>query len=83
MSSYGICLIVRLCEHSEVSSKYAVTSVIPIASLTLQIGHSDRVGGVAWHPQATLSQSEDVVNMASGAADMTVNLWSLTRYVRL
>ncbi|EJF64117.1 U4/U6 snRNP-specific spliceosomal protein [Dichomitus squalens LYAD-421 SS1] len=40
-------------------------------------GHTDRVGGVAWHPQATLSQSEDVVNMVSGAADQTVNLWSL------
>ena len=44
-------------------------------------GHTDRVGGVAWHPQATLSQSEDVVNMVSGAADQTVNLWSLNRYV--
>ncbi|RPD64233.1 U4/U6 snRNP-specific spliceosomal protein [Lentinus tigrinus ALCF2SS1-7] len=40
-------------------------------------GHTDRVGGVAWHPQATLSQSEDAVNMVSGAADQTVNLWSL------
>ena len=44
-------------------------------------GRTDRVGGVAWHPQATLSQSEDVVNMVSGAADQTVNLWSLNRYV--
>ncbi|KAI0372700.1 U4/U6 snRNP-specific spliceosomal protein [Pilatotrama ljubarskyi] len=40
-------------------------------------GHTDRVGGVAWHPQATISLSEDVVNFVSGAADMTVNLWSL------
>lgn len=40
-------------------------------------GHGDRVGGLAWHPQATLSQSEDVVNLVSGAGDFTVNLWSL------
>jgi len=42
------------------------------------VGHGDRVGGVAWHPQATLTQGEDVVNLASGAGDMNVNLWSLT-----
>ncbi|KAH7926028.1 WD40 repeat-like protein [Leucogyrophana mollusca] len=40
-------------------------------------GHGDRVGGVAWHPQATLSQGEELVNLASGAGDMCVNLWSL------
>ncbi|KAH9840261.1 WD40-repeat-containing domain protein [Rhodofomes roseus] len=40
-------------------------------------GHTDRVGGVAWHPQATLSQSGDIVNLVSGAGDMNVNLWSL------
>ncbi|KAI0731332.1 U4/U6 snRNP-specific spliceosomal protein [Earliella scabrosa] len=40
-------------------------------------GHTDRIGGVAWHPEATLTQSEDTVNMVSGAADLTVNLWSL------
>ncbi|KAH7908922.1 WD40-repeat-containing domain protein [Hygrophoropsis aurantiaca] len=40
-------------------------------------GHGDRVGGVAWHPQATLSQGDGLVNLASGAGDMCVNLWSL------
>ncbi|KZT09945.1 U4/U6 snRNP-specific spliceosomal protein [Laetiporus sulphureus 93-53] len=40
-------------------------------------GHSDKVGGVAWHPQATLSQSEGSVNLVSGAGDMDVHLWSL------
>jgi len=42
--------------------------------------HSDRVGGVAWHPQATLSQPETALNLASGGADGTVALWSLKRY---
>ncbi|KAI6114848.1 WD40-repeat-containing domain protein [Pisolithus croceorrhizus] len=40
-------------------------------------GHGDRVGGVAWHPQATLTQGEGLVNLASGAGDKNVNLWSL------
>ncbi len=47
------------------------------------LGHSDRVGGVAWHPQATLSQSVDSVNLVSGAGDACVNVWSLNRCVRL
>lgn len=42
-------------------------------------GHADRVGGVAWHPQATLTQGEGLVNLVSGAGDMNVNLWSLDR----
>ncbi|GJJ11330.1 hypothetical protein Clacol_005562 [Clathrus columnatus] len=46
----------------------------PVSSLR---GHSDRVGGVAWHPQATLTQSEEAVNLASGAGDSNVILWSL------
>ena len=43
------------------------------------IGHSDRVGGVAWHPQATLTQSADTVNLVSGAGDTNLHLWSLNR----
>lgn len=45
-------------------------------------GHSDRVGGVAWHPKATVGQGEGLVNLVSGAGDMNVHLWSLTRLVR-
>ncbi|KAJ4469528.1 U4/U6 snRNP-specific spliceosomal protein [Lentinula aciculospora] len=51
-----------------------VPACTPIRSLR---GHSDRVGGVAWHPQATLSQSPDSANLVSGAADCNVHLWSL------
>jgi U4/U6 small nuclear ribonucleoprotein PRP4 len=40
-------------------------------------GHTDKVGGLAWHPESTLSQSESVVNLATGAADGKVLLWSL------
>jgi len=40
-------------------------------------GHSDRVGGVAWHPGATLSHGPDLVNLASGGGEGSVNLWSI------
>lgn len=42
-------------------------------------GHSDKVGGIAWHPRATLGQSESTVNLATGAADEKVHLWSLDK----
>lgn len=49
--------------------------------LSSELGHSDRVGGVAWHPEATLSLGPDLVNLASGAGDNNVHLWSLDRLV--
>ena len=42
-------------------------------------GHEGLVGGVAWHPEATLSQSKASVNLASGSQDNTVALWSLEK----
>ena len=42
-------------------------------------GHSDKVGGLAWHPRATLSQSATEVNLATGAADAKIHLWSLAQ----
>ncbi|KAJ6518800.1 U4/U6 snRNP-specific spliceosomal protein [Mycena sanguinolenta] len=51
-----------------------VPACTPIRSLR---GHGDRVGGVAWHPKATLTQERSVVNLASGAGDCNVHLWSL------
>ncbi|KAG5647798.1 hypothetical protein DXG03_007720 [Asterophora parasitica] len=51
-----------------------VPACTPIRSLR---GHDDRVGGVAWHPQATLTQSADTANLVSGGGEGNVNLWSL------
>ncbi|TIC70800.1 RNA processing-related protein [Wallemia mellicola] len=42
-------------------------------------GHDGLVGGVDWHPQATLNQSKSSVNLASGSQDSTVALWSLEK----
>ncbi|KAF8906296.1 WD40-repeat-containing domain protein [Gymnopilus junonius] len=55
-----------------------VPACTPIRSLR---GHNDRVGGVAWHPQASLSQGADLVNLVSGGGEGDVNLWSLNRHV--
>ncbi|KAG4096781.1 WD40 repeat-like protein [Neocallimastix lanati (nom. inval.)] len=40
-------------------------------------GHKERLSGLAWHPQATLSMSTSSVNLASCSADGAIHLWSL------
>jgi U4/U6 small nuclear ribonucleoprotein PRP4 len=42
-------------------------------------GHTDKVGGLAWHPRATLSQSTTELNLATGAADSKIHLWNLAQ----
>ncbi|KAK0543679.1 hypothetical protein OC846_006331 [Tilletia horrida] len=39
--------------------------------------HNDKIGGIAWHPRATLTQSASALNLASGAGDTKVCLWNL------
>jgi U4/U6 small nuclear ribonucleoprotein PRP4 len=45
-------------------------------------GHTDKVGGAAWHPSATVGMSEDGLNFATGGGEGEVKLWSLSEYVR-
>ncbi|KAI8346825.1 WD40-repeat-containing domain protein [Mortierella sp. GBAus27b] len=40
-------------------------------------GHTDKVGGIKWHPKAHISQSRSALNLATGGGDGIVNLWSL------
>ncbi|KAK9467611.1 WD40-repeat-containing domain protein [Lipomyces arxii] len=47
------------------------------SDLSVLRGHTDKIGGIDWHPQATIGQSPAALNLASGGGDMTVNLWSL------
>lgn len=49
--------------------------------MLISTGHKERIGGVAWHPQATLSQSAGAVNFATGGADNDIKLWNLEKYV--
>jgi WD40 repeat protein len=76
LSSYGTSQPVRPFVPSEVSLDHRLGGRFS----SYLLGHGDRVGGVAWHPQATLSQSADSVNLVSGAGDACVNLWSLNRF---
>ncbi|KAF9167694.1 U4/U6 small nuclear ribonucleoprotein Prp4 [Actinomortierella ambigua] len=46
-------------------------------------GHTDKIGGITWHPQATISQERGALNLASGGGEGTVNLWSLESDVPL
>ncbi|CAL3966988.1 unnamed protein product [Diplocarpon coronariae] len=45
-------------------------------------GHTDRIGGISWFPDATMpgsTVSENSVNLASGGGDGKVHLWSMTQ----
>lgn len=46
-------------------------------------GHTDKIGGAAWHPSATVGMSSDGLNFATGGGEGNVNLWSLDGYVLL
>lgn len=42
-------------------------------------GHEgERLGSVVWHPQATLSQSPESLNLATSGADFNIQLWNLS-----
>jgi len=43
-------------------------------------GHTDRVGGISWYPEATLpgsTVSEESVNLASSGGEGNIHLWNL------
>ncbi|KAF9090078.1 hypothetical protein BGX23_006226 [Mortierella sp. AD031] len=40
-------------------------------------GHTDKIGGLKWHPKAHISQDRGAVNLASSGGEGMVNLWSL------
>lgn len=47
-------------------------------------GHNgERIGQVAWHPFATLTQSRESLNLATSGADFNIQLWNLAGWVRL
>ncbi|SAM08931.1 hypothetical protein [Absidia glauca] len=54
-----------------------VWSVPDCKLVTTLAGHADRVGGVAFHPESTLSLDKSVANFATSGAEGSVKLWSL------
>ena len=55
-------------------------SVPQCQSLLTYKGHTDRVGGIAFHPESTISLDKSVMNFATGGADSLIHLWSLDKY---
>ncbi|KAI3624949.1 hypothetical protein CBS14141_002370 [Malassezia furfur] len=66
----------RFCDRQLVRAGRAVGRAERDAAADVR-GARGRVSGVAWHPQATLSQSRAALNLATGGGDHTVCLWSL------
>ncbi|KAL1524442.1 hypothetical protein AB1Y20_019337 [Prymnesium parvum] len=52
-------------------------SVPDCACVATLRGHTERISGLAWHPQARLSQSASSVNLVSASCDSTAKLWSI------
>lgn len=42
-------------------------------------GHPQRIGGVAFHPEATISLDKQAVNFATSGAEGIIKLWNLER----
>ncbi|KAL7423296.1 hypothetical protein Q5752_002597 [Cryptotrichosporon argae] len=54
-----------------------IWSVPNLNNVGVRRGHTDKVGGAAWHPAATVGLSDDAVNFATGGGEGDVKLWSL------
>ncbi|KAI8140523.1 WD40-repeat-containing domain protein [Fennellomyces sp. T-0311] len=54
-------------------------SVPQTESLLTFRGHTDRIGGIAFHPESTISLDKSVMNFATGGADSLIHLWSLDK----
>lgn len=44
-------------------------------------GHTDRVSGIAWHPQALRGQTETALQLASCGIDGYIHLYNRTQFV--
>ncbi|KAH8832973.1 WD40-repeat-containing domain protein [Flagelloscypha sp. PMI_526] len=75
--------IVRFAPNSKIlatgswSGSVKLWNVPACSPITTRRAHSDRVGGIAWHPEATKSQSTGSVNFVSGGGEGSLHLWSL------
>ncbi|CCX34802.1 WD40-repeat-containing domain protein [Pyronema domesticum] len=46
-------------------------------------GHTDRIGGISWHPEATKTMSPESVNLATGGGEGKIHLWNLKQQTPL
>ena len=49
----------------------------PLHQVSTLKGHTERVAGLAWHPEATKGLSPSAANLVSGGCDGVAKLWSL------
>ncbi|KAF3360334.1 hypothetical protein VdG1_01294 [Verticillium dahliae VDG1] len=72
-------------EIAAVGNWGGAVKLLEIPSLTEKMnlrGHTNKISGLSWYPGSTLPEcnvSPDSVNLASGGAEGTVNLWSLNQ----
>ena len=71
-------MIHDLCLRSGLCKLWALPTCRLVRALR---GHNERAGAIVWHPQATLSLSPSSLNLASCAADGSIALWDLERYM--
>lgn len=67
----------KLASLHDVCERLVASRSEELTALPLLAAHKERIGGVAWHPQATLSQSRTAVNFATSGADNDIKLWGL------
>ena len=66
-----------VCATGSWSSTVKLWSVPDCRLITPLRGHSERISGLAWHPQATLSQSATALNLVTAGCDSVAKLWPL------
>ena len=57
--------------------RWDVPSANPTQPINSFRAHTDKIGGLAWHPAATIGQSEQALNFVSGGGEGKVCLWAL------
>lgn len=55
-----------------------IMSLPNLDSLGTRSGHEGKIGGITWHPQATIGQSESELNLATSGVEGDIKLWSLS-----
>lgn len=67
----------ELCATGSWSALVKLWSVPECRCVGTLRGHTERISGLAWHPEACGAQSRTAVNLVSASCDSTAKLWPL------